>query len=229
MGGWIASGAIGCVAAGPWLPSPAVGQTLRPAMTTDGPFLPLRPRTQRRAEPSAQSETSSATPAPVLRPSADDNQGVPAVGDELSAEPPVNAPTGLRPATLDGEAAATSEPPAPIDGVMDEPEIYENPDGADPVSWDARSADDAGAFEKPPAGFDPDLFRAEIAPILDRRPERLFRFEPWQPRGIRVGSFVALPSIDIGGAFVSNVFKATLARPDRDRSTKPRLINEGDD
>ena len=82
-------------------------------------------------------------------------------------------------------------------------------DGGDSSQLDTRDPEDIAAFERPAAGFDPDLFVAEIEPILDRRPARLARFEPFQPVGVRMGSFIVLPEAEMAGAGYNNLFRSS--------------------
>ena len=115
------------------------------------------------------------------------------------------------------EAGDGREPAAPADGILAddgvvdlaEPEPPE--DGADPTR-DTRPPADRDAFLNPPAGYDPLLFQIEdIDPVAtDRRPARLARFEPYDPIGVRIGSFVFFPEVEIGGVWTDNV----LASPD---------------
>ena len=106
----------------------------------------------------------------------------------------------------DADTSAGTEPAPEQDGTLDaaEPELPQ--DGADPTQ-DTRPPDDVAVFESPPAGFDPLLFQIEdIDPLLtDRRPERLFRLEPYDPIGIKIGSFVLFPEAEIAGIATSNV------------------------
>lgn len=147
--------------------------------------------------------------------------------DEVPAEEPepdaAGAPSGVRPAVRDGEPEAQLEPEPITDGMMDEPEVYRNPDGQDPVQWDSRLPEDADAFERPPAGHDPQAFGVELAASEDRRPFYLYRFEPWDPRGIRLGSFTVFPQADIGAAWVSNLFRTKPARADQALDLRPTL------
>jgi hypothetical protein len=79
-------------------------------------------------------------------------------------------------------------------------------DGGDPTI-DTRPLEERAIFEEPPPGFDPLLFVIEdIDPIVsDRRPERLFLLEPYDPIGIAIGSFILFPEIELGGVATNNV------------------------
>ena len=210
--------------------APATAQTLRPAISDDGPLPRLRPRTAPRVTPPA-APAEADTPLPANRA----RLGLPA-GDALPveetpagvAEPEADpAPTGLLPTVRDGILEPEPESQQPADGVVDEPEDYRNPDGADPVSWDARLPEDADAFARPPAGppagHDPQAFTIEPTPLDDRRTSRLFRLEPWEPRGIRAGTFTIFPSVDLGAAWLSNLFKSKPARSDAALEVRPTL------
>lgn len=128
----------------------------------------------------------------------------------------------------DGEPAAPPDGVLAEDGVIDITESQYPEDGADPLR-DTRPPEDAGVFANPPAGHDPLLFQIEdIDPVAtDRRPQRLARFEPYDPVGIRIGSFVLFPEIKIGGAATSNVLNAPAARSDfvADIRTSSRLVS----
>lgn len=113
----------------------------------------------------------------------------------------------LRPTVRDGDQIGGPEQPA--DGVLDVGEPAASPDGYDPTKVDTRSPEDYGPFENPPAGYDPLLFQIEdIDPILDRRPRRLYRFEPFDPTGIPLGSFVVFPELEVAGVANRNVLKS---------------------
>lgn len=212
------------IAGGAGLPIPsAEAQNLRPVLRDDDGLLPpIRPRaTQRpRAAPALPAED---TQTPQLRPALPENE-VRDDGSPGDQDPDlVPAPSGVRPAVRDGDGEPALEPEAITDGGVTAPEDYRNPDGQDPVLWDSRSPEDLQAFERPPAGYDAEAFGVELAPIEDRRPERLFRFEPWQPRGIRLGSFTVFPQADIGAAWVSNLFRSKPARADQALELRPTI------
>ncbi|MGE0022345.1 MAG: outer membrane beta-barrel protein [Hyphomicrobium sp.] len=193
---------------------------LSPASAADA-----RPeRTLAASEP----DTAYETP-PRLRGSAsdslDDQGGEPAD----SAEPGTDSfsdpdDTDTPPPADDAEARE----PTNADGVIDlaEPEAPE--DGTDPTR-DTRPAEDRDPFENPPAGYDPLLFQIEdIDPIItDRRPARLARFEPYDPIGMRVGSFVLFPEIEAGGLWTDNVLSSPDARSDiaAEIRTTTRLVS----
>jgi hypothetical protein len=70
--------------------------------------------------------------------------------------------------------------------------------------------------ENPPAGFDPLLFQIEdIDPLrTDRRTRRLFQIEPYDPIGVRIGSFVYFPELEVAGLATSNVLRQSPSNSD---------------
>jgi hypothetical protein len=218
------------VAAGAVLPGAAAqAQTLRPALSDDAaPLPPIRPRAAPRIVPPPP--IAEDLPPPTIN-RARQRAALAASDSPIEVDAPVAAeepelepvPTGLRPAVRDGDPQGETAPEPLADGVLEEPDDYRNPDGADPVAWDARSPEDAEPFERPPAGFDQQAFSIEPDPFNDRRPWRLFNLEPWAPRGVRVGSFTVFPSIDLGAAWLSNVRRTRPAQADRALEARPTL------
>jgi hypothetical protein len=218
--------AVGLLAA-----QPSGAQTLRPALTDEGPLPPLRTRThlpQRRTDPAETlppPQASRATRPPV---EAEENAGGDPAGVQSGAgagDPAADMPpTGLAAPVRDGEPETVDPVTQPVDGAPEQgPEPYRNPDGVDPGRWDARTPDERATFQQPPAGFDPQLYQAEISPLDDRRTGRLLSLGPWEPRGVRVGSFVAFPTVDLGAAWISNLFRTAPARADRALDLRPDL------
>lgn len=117
---------------------------------------------------------------------------------------------GRRPA-VDGDLTWPPEPVAPRDGVIDNAQPEPTADGVSPGLVDTRSSDDLAAFERPPAGFDPDLFAFELDPILDRRPQLLYRFEPFQPVGFRFRDFILYSDTTYSLAAWDNLFRSSVA------------------
>ncbi len=134
---------------------------------------------------------------------------------------------GQRRASRDGDLNQQEVLAPNMDGVIATGEPRGPQDGADATTTDTRSPDDIALFETPSAGFDAALFQSELDPILDRRPERLFRFEPFDARGIRLGSFILLPEAEFGGLYNSNVFRSSQARSDIAFDVRPsaRLVS----
>lgn len=170
--------------------------------------------------PSAQRAPVSATDSNAydspkrLRGSVDDSfsdgEPAPEPGDSLYDHDPGDE-SG---ASAEGEPAVPADGPEP-DGAIDLAEPQAPEDGADPTR-DTRPPEDLDPFTNPPAGYDPLLFQVEdIDPATtDRRPARLARFEPYDPIGIRVGSFVFFPEVEIGGLWTDNVLSSPDARSD---------------
>src|SRR5690606_36455738 len=106
-----------------------------------------------------------------------------------------------------GDESGAGEPrPALNDGVIPDGRIDDAVlDGE--LGRDTRPPEDLAVFETPPAGHDPLLFQVEdVDPIeTDRRPRRFARFEPYDPVGIRIGSFVLFPEAELGGVYNDNV------------------------
>jgi hypothetical protein len=127
---------------------------------------------------------------------------------------------------VDGETTATERQAA--DGIIDVSEPEAIADGADPLR-DTRPPADLEPFQNPPAGYDPLLFQVEdIDPATtDRRPARLARFEPYDPIGIRIGSFVFFPEAEIAGVWTDNVLSSPNARSDKaaEIKTTSRLVS----
>lgn len=141
------------------------------------------------------------------------------------ADPSTEDRPGLvitRPAVADVSGIVAAEPP--VDGIIEDGDVAHTTPSTDDGTVDTRSTDDYNAFESPPAGFDPDAFAIEVSPILDRRPERLARFEPYEATGIRVGSFIAFPEAELDIGAFSNVFHSTtLPRRDTAFEVRPSL------
>ncbi len=75
---------------------------------------------------------------------------------------------------------------------------------------DTRPPEDFAPFEAPrveaelPASEGPSI---ELEPILDRRPARLARFEPFDAAGIRAGSFIIFPEAEISADALGNLYR----------------------
>jgi hypothetical protein len=128
---------------------------------------------------------------------------------------------GERIPVVDGDLTLPEEPdPIARDGIVEIGEPPAPQDGVDPTLIDSRPQEDADLFttpiDNPPAGYDPLLFQIEdIDPLrTDRRPRRLFVQEPYDPIGIRIGSFVYFPEVIIAGEATSNVLRQTPASSD---------------
>ena len=219
--------------------TPAAAQSTGASPTTINPVSRPQPVVPRRgglppvADTGDQAVAQSTAPprsgAPPTVPEDGNPDAEPTEGTDESDDP-LNPRTaegvGQRRAVRDGDLNVPEADPV-LDGVITTGEPRPALDGGDPTALDNRAPDDIAVFESPPAGFDPQLFQIELDPILDRRPAQLFRFEPYEARGIRLGSFVFLPELEVGNAFFSNVFRSPNARSDLSLEVKPtvRLVS----
>lgn len=225
--GWLAAGfALATIVCALFGPIPARAQQLGGFDTTITPAPKAQPLPPRRvnavpiyedAPRPRQAGTGAVVPAADAQETADSDADGTTDGSR---------PDAGRAARGDGDPEPM-EPDPVLDGVIDTAEPIPAADGVDPARNDARSPEDVAAFEQPPAGFDPRLFDAEIEPILDRRPARLFRFEPYQPTGIKAGSFALFPEVEIGTTWTSNVFLTSSPHADRIYDIRPtvRLVS----
>ena len=136
---------------------------------------------------------------------------------------------GLRPAVQDGDPPPEEESALLRDGVIEVGEPDPAPDGADPAAFDQRTPEEVAAFDNPPAPDDALLFQIEeLEPVADRRTRRLFVREPFDPVGIRVGSFVLFPEAETYGQWSSNVLRAPSAQSDVSWWLRPsaRLVSD---
>ncbi len=157
--------------------------------------------------------------APVKAPSA--GLPVPAAPAPLADQSRDPAPGVLG----DGDLRVPKGPGQPIDGVLAQ-QIYRPPvDGDLKQIATARPVDpghDAAFAYRD--GFDIFTRRPEIDPLQDRRPARFFRFEPFEAVGVKVGSFVLFPELELGGGATSNVLSAaTASRSDMFLIVRPTI------
>lgn len=227
--GWLAAGfAVATAVCAAIEARPAKAQGIGSFTTTTtipGPRRTLeaaRPRPQ--AIPSPPDEPVSARGA-IAIPGTDRADPGAESGDDDEALGP-RPRIARRAAPQDGDPEpAEAEPPR--DGIVEVGEPVPLEDGADPTLVNAPDPQDVALIESPPAGFDPRLFDIELEPILDRRPASLFQFEPYDPKGIRVGSMILFPEAAIGASWHSNVFRAPSARSDIAYDVRPsaRLLS----
>ena len=176
-----------------------------------GPFsTTVRPATPPRRSTAPSIDVDPAAAQPGANGPADPTD--PSI--EPSEEEIVRRPQFGRRPIVDGDPNFPPEPTQPRDGVLEPEEPAPSPDGIDPSQLDTRDPEDIAAFERPAAGFDPDLFSpallsVEIEPILDRRPARLARFEPFAPTGITVRSFVVFPEVETSFVAFDNLFRSS--------------------
>jgi len=151
-------------------------------------------------------------PPPAEREEGDETEGQ---GDQLTGSPQTLTERSLSPTAGDDLRRPLSR--LPVDGPIEDgtPAAPEVVDGLSDLNRDARLRRDRDAFEQPPAGYDALAFQIEqIDPLNDRRTDRLFRFEPYDPRGIRIGSFVLYPEAELGVLSNSNMYRSSPARAD---------------
>ncbi len=117
---------------------------------------------------------------------------------------------GIAGTLVDGHAAWPSEARQPIDGQFDVSNAEEAPE-TDIASDDSPAADIA-VFARPPGGFDPGTFSIEPDPFDDRRPARFARLDPFDAVGVRIGSFILYPEVELGLAAFNNVFHTRTDR-----------------
>lgn len=123
---------------------------------------------------------------------------------------------------FDRAAQTLAEPLAEPDPAGQDYSV-ETDDGAGPPAevltgdMDTRAADERALFALPAADRDPLLFQIEnIDPVTtDRRPQRLARLEPYDPTGLRLGSFVLFPETEAGGLLTSNATNSARGGSDR--------------
>ncbi|RUP09481.1 outer membrane beta-barrel protein [Hyphomicrobium sp.] len=130
----------------------------------------------------------------------------------------------------DGDAGLSADPSGLVDGSIDATGMPSQSLDGDPTVGGARAdGEEAALIKNPPAGYDPLLFQIEdLDPYTDNRTtRRLFRQEPYDPVGIKVGSFVLFPEVEFGASYYSNVFHAPGSPSDWAMDVKPgaRLVS----
>ena len=178
-------------------------------------------------------DTARTTP---LRPSAPDDFGNQDPAADLPSVIPSDDPSAIksdgddpdtitneseRPAPKDGDVTA-SETLQLRDGIIDGDDPQGPRDGIDPTAIDTRSRIEAALFQPPKDAGDPLLLGNEdVDPINDRRIARLAQFEPYDPVGIKIGSFVFFPQLELGGNSYTNLFKSPRPRSDVSFDVRP--------
>ena len=179
----------------------------------------------RGTDPSGPSATSRGRPAAQ---NIDDNDAAPGIPPPIPQDDPSEvqeeqdgldpAPrAGQRPVVQDGDPNYNAEPPVVHDGIVDVGEPLPPEDGTDPSVVDTRPQEDVDVFENPLAGDDPLLLNQveDLDPVLDNRSVlRLASLDPYDPIGIKIGSFVLFPEAEFGTSWYSNVFRAPSASSD---------------
>jgi hypothetical protein len=195
-------------------------------ITSIGETYPSGPSQPTTASPNAQ-DIDDDYAAPGIPPPIPDDDPTAEPQEQDMLDPGPRA--GQRGVVQDGDPNAPAEPPVVNDGDLDTAEPLPPEDGVDTSLVDTRNADDIALFENPPAPRDPLLYQIEdINPITDNRTvRRLFRQEPYDPVGIKLGSFVLFPELDLGTSYYSNVFHAPSARSDvaLDVAPSARLVS----
>ena len=202
-----------------------------PACSQEGPPVIQEPKQTYPNNPSVPAigrpgstdfDGGSATPGISSANADDDPAQTPEDADGLEPVPRI----GQRAIPKDGDINAV-ESPAARDGIVEIGEPKPVEDGADPTTVDTRTAEEIAPFQDTPpaAEGDPLLFQIEdLDPVIDnRRPSRLFRNEPFDPVGIRIGSFILFPELELGGGYFSNVFRSPNASGDVAADVKPAM------
>lgn len=195
---------------------------------SDRATSPLSPALPQGTRAYRQDDTPDDYAAPGIAPAipTDDPAAEAPEDDDLSGGPKA----GQRGIVEDGDPNyAPAEPSMARDGIIDGEETTPVQDGADPSLVDMRDPEDIALFENPPSPPDPLLYQIEdIDPVRDNRTtRRLFTQEPYDPVGIKVGSFVLFPEVLIGSSYYSNVFRSPSAKSDFAADFQPsaRLVS----
>jgi hypothetical protein len=202
---------------------PAAAEGSAPLKGAQWPSPAAQPAAARATVGTAPTENEPSA-SPNL-PRADESGDPPEDGIEDDSDLPQAEPKRI---PQDGDSAGPAEPDAQQDGNISTDESQSPEDGGDPTI-DARPPEEAALFEDPPAGYDPLLFVIEdIDPIVtDRRPARLFRIEPYDPIGIRIGSFILFPEAEVAGIATNNVEGTAGGHSDvgGEVATRTRLVS----
>ncbi|HVZ03382.1 outer membrane beta-barrel protein [Hyphomicrobium sp.] len=160
--------------------------------------------------------------------------GVVSPNDGPIAEPEAQDPSAApaRPRQRDSIDDGDSDDPresSDTDRNFESAEPLSPEDVGDAPRIDTPRAANVALFANPPAPPDPLLYQIEdLDPITDnRKTARLFRQEPYDPVGIKIGSFVLFPEVDFGTSYYSNVFHAPSAKSDvaLDVAPSARLVS----
>lgn len=223
--GFAAATALGAIAS-PWPAHAQEHETAQPGVPLRQSFPGTSTYSGRERAPLPDNADSSyaapGTPEPIPE---DDPSRVPEEQDGLEPGPRA----GQRPVVRDGDLNYPAEPVPLRDGIIDTGEPPAPEDGTDPTTVDTRPAEDIVVFENPPAGYDPLLFQIEdLDPVRDNRLVlRLHNREPFDPVGIKVGSFILFPQLELAGNYFSNVFHAPKGVSDGSIEARPsaRLVS----
>jgi hypothetical protein len=200
---WYLAGFAVCISFDAFVaPSVAHAQS---TLTNVTPLPQRRIEPQRRAPAPVQNDDDSAPPPPAPPIARTDENGNPIEpdADPQDGEDPTR--TDQR-RNRDGEPLVGTERQQLDDGTVQTGETEAVRDGQPDTDRDPRSKADVDAFEKPAAGYDAIAFQIEdIDPVLDRRPARLARFEPFDPIGIKRGSWIIFPEVEFGLGATTNI------------------------
>ena len=174
---------------------------------------------------------------PKFRTIIDDDKDLPTsepgvTGDAI--QPGETRRNGARLARLPERAQADgeTEPPVsadlPLDGHIIVSEPPPQPDGTEAYAGDPRLPEDRAAFLSPPAGYDNLAFQIELDPATDARTQRLARFQPFAPVGMKSGSWVIFPIVETGANATTNVYRSSNAKPDLIFDVRPTVLAVSD-
>lgn len=145
-------------------------------------------------------------------------------------DPDTDTAEGITERAGNGTARPTpDETTLPQDGILATAEPESPIDGLDAASRETRTSEDRAAFAAddpgaPAVGYDALAFAIEPEPLSDRRPTRFAALDPYEPTGIRLGSFLIYPEAEIGGAAFGNVLRsATDDRSDVAFEARPAI------
>ncbi len=157
---------------------------------------------------SESGDPASAAPA--------DADGNPAATDDTSDLDDTNSSVDQNDPDESPPQAGTRDPGEANPGDLVNGEPLTPPQGIDVSAASARDPAEIELPDQRAARRDPLLYQIEdLNPITDNRTTaRLFRQEPYDPVGIRIGSFVLFPELDLGTSYYSNVFHAPSAKSD---------------
>lgn len=144
-----------------------------------------------------------------------DADGDPAATDDTSNPEDTNSSADQNDAAESSPQAGMRDPGEANPGDLANGEPLTPPQGIDVSSASARDPAEIELPDQRAARRDPLLYQIEdLNPIDNRTTARLFRQEPYDPVGIKIGSFVLFPELDLGTSYYSNVFHAPSAKSD---------------
>lgn len=202
--------AIGA-ALGQTLPDRGAQRAIEPAMAT-GPLRSTPPSVATQpSEDLAEAAPDPSVPPPI--PTDDPSADLP---DPFADEDEPRPRSGQRAAIRDGDLNGGEAAVLQRDGSLDVEEPLAPEDGADATLIDSRPPEEFELFQNPDDTADPLLFQIEDIDRVetDRRPRRFFAREPYDPVGIRIGSFVYFPEAEVSGLATSNVLRQSPANGD---------------